>query len=52
MPTFIDGHEMVGLNAVQLKNIINNPPDKYGVTHKEILYNEKEKTSSRGRNRV
>ena len=33
---------MVGLNAIQLKNIINNPPDKHGVTHKEILYNEKE----------
>jgi len=43
MPTFIDGHEMVGLNAIQLKNIINNPADKHGVTHKEILYNEKEK---------
>ena len=42
MPTFIDGHEMVGLNALQLKNIINNPPDKHGVVHKEILYNEKE----------
>jgi signal transduction histidine kinase len=42
MPTFIDGHEMVGLDAVQLKKIINNPPDKHGVTHKEILYNEKE----------
>jgi signal transduction histidine kinase len=42
MPTFIDGHEMGGLNAVQLKNIINNPPDKHGVTHKEILFSEKE----------
>jgi len=42
MPTFIDGHEMVGLNAIQLENIINNPPDKHGVIHKEILYNEKE----------
>jgi two-component system sensor histidine kinase HydH len=42
VPTFIDGHEMVGLNAIQLKNIISSPPDKHGVTHKEILYNEKE----------
>jgi signal transduction histidine kinase len=42
MPTFIDGHDMEGLNAVQLKNIIDSPPDKHGVTHKEILYNEKE----------
>ena len=33
---------MNGLNPNQLKNIINNPPDKHGVTHKEILYNEKE----------
>ena len=42
MPTFIDGHKMGRLNATQLKNIINNPPDKHGVTHKEVLYNEKE----------
>ncbi len=42
MPTFIDGHEMAGLDAAKLKSIINNPPDNHGVTHKEILYNEKE----------
>lgn len=42
MPIFIDGHKMSGLDASKLKKIVNNPPDKHGVTHKNILYNEKE----------
>ena len=42
MPIFIDGHKMGGLDASKLKKIVNNPPDKYGVTHKDILFNEKE----------
>ena len=42
MPFFIDGHNMKGLTAEQIKKIVNNPPDKHGVTHQEILYNEKE----------
>ena len=42
MPIFIDGHKMGGLDALKLKKIVNNPPDKHGVTHKDILYNEKE----------
>jgi len=42
MPIFIDGHKMGGLDALKLKKIINNPPDKNGVTHKDILFNEKE----------
>lgn len=42
MPIFIDGHKMGKLNAAILKNIINEPSDKHGVTHKDILYNEKE----------
>jgi len=33
MPIFIDGHKMGGLDASKLKKIVNNPPDKYGVTH-------------------
>ena len=42
MPIFIDGHDMGKLDASQLKKIINNPPDKHGVMHKDILFNEKE----------
>ena len=42
MPIFIDGHEMGKLDAIKLKKIVNNPPDKHGVTHKDILFNEKE----------
>ena len=42
MPIFIDGHKMGGLDAAKLKKIVSNPPDKHGVTHKDILYNEKE----------
>ena len=42
MPIFIDGHDMGTLDAAKLKKIINKPPDKHGVTHKDILFNEKE----------
>lgn len=42
MPFFIDSHNMKGLTTEQVKKIVNNPPDKYGVTYQEILYNEKE----------
>ena len=41
MPVFIDGHKMEGLSILQLKKILNNPADNHGVTHKDILYNEK-----------
>ncbi len=42
MPIFIDGHKMGKLDTIKLKKIMNNPPDKHGVIHKDILYNEKE----------
>jgi len=42
MPVFIDGHKMGKLNVLQLKKILNNSDDKHGVTHKDILYNEKQ----------
>jgi len=42
MPVFIDGHKMGELNALQLKKILTNSADKHGVTHKDILYNEKQ----------
>ncbi len=41
MPVFIDSHKMEGLSVSQLKKILNNSADKHGVTHKDILYNEK-----------
>ncbi len=42
MPVFIDGHKMGGLSILQLKKILNNPADNHGVTHKDILYNERQ----------
>lgn len=42
MPIFIDGHKMTGINVSKLKKIMNDPSDKHGVTHKDILYNKKE----------
>ena len=42
MPIFIDGHELGEIDVSELKKIINNPPNKHGVTHKDILFNEKE----------
>lgn len=42
MPIFIDGHKIEGLTASKLKKIATNPSDKHGVTHKDILFNEKE----------
>ena len=42
MPVFIDSHKMEGLSILQLKKILNSPTDKHGVTHKDILYNEKQ----------
>ena len=42
MPVFIDSHKMAGLDVTKLKKIINSSPEKFGVTHKDILYNKKE----------
>ena len=42
MPVFIDSHKMGGLSILQLKKILNNPADNHGVTHKDILYNERQ----------
>ena len=42
MPIFIDGHKMGELDSQKLKKIVNEPVDKNGVVHKDILYNEKE----------
>lgn len=40
MPIFIDGHDVPRTKETEFKKIINNPANKYGVIHKEILYNK------------
>lgn len=42
MTKFIDTHPMGELTAEQLKKLQNAPKDKFGVTHHDILFNEKE----------
>ena len=42
MTIFIDGHGMSDSNEAKFKKIINNPANKYGITHKEILFNKNE----------
>ena len=42
MTIFIDGHGMSDSNEAKFKKIINNPANKYGVTHKDILFNKNE----------
>ncbi len=42
MPKFIDVHEMKPFTAEQLKEIQDAPPDEFGITHHDILYNEEE----------
>ena len=42
MPIFIDGHDVPGTKVAKFKKIINNPANKHGVTHKEILFNKNE----------
>jgi len=40
MPIFIDGHDVPETKELEFKKIINNPANKHGVVHKEILYNK------------
>jgi len=42
MPMFIDVHSMKPITADQLRTLQKAPPDEFGVTHHDILYNEKE----------
>lgn len=42
MPTFIDSHSSNGITHQELERLINLPPDKHGVTHKELFLNKKE----------
>lgn len=42
MPKFIDGHRLKDLTPEKLEKLANSPPDKHGITHIELFYNEKE----------
>lgn len=42
MPKFIDVHSMKPFKAQDLKKLQNAPKDEFGITHHDILYNEKE----------
>lgn len=42
MTKFLDSHQMGGFDKEALKKAQKAPPDEYGVTHHNILYNEKE----------
>lgn len=42
MTKFLDSHPMGNFNEEALKKAQKAPPDEYGVTHENILYNEKE----------
>ncbi|HEU5462469.1 MAG TPA: nickel-binding protein [Nitrososphaeraceae archaeon] len=42
MPKFLDSHHMKGVDENTLRNAQNFPKDEFGVTHENIMYNEKE----------
>jgi hypothetical protein len=42
MPIFIDTHQMKPLTAQELREAQNAPEDEFGVTHHDILFNEKD----------
>jgi Protein of unknown function (DUF4242) len=41
MPKYIDTHDMGSLTPEMLKKLQKAPKDKFGVTHHDILFNEK-----------
>ena len=42
MPKFLDSHHMKGVDENTLRNAQNSLKDEFGVTHENIMYNEKE----------
>ena len=46
IPKLIGSHAMGSLTAEYLKHLQNAPKDKFGVTHRDILYNKKEDNES------
>ena len=41
MPKFLDSHHMKGVDENTLRNAQDSPKDEFGVTHENIMYNEK-----------
>jgi len=42
MPKYLDAHRFTPFTEKQLKEAQNAPKDEFGVTHQNIIYNEKE----------
>ena len=42
MPKYNDTHEMGSIKASDLKKLQKAPADQFGITHHDILFNEKE----------
>ena len=42
MPKYMDEHQMEPFTAQQLRELQNAPPDEFGVTHHDVLFNEEE----------
>jgi hypothetical protein len=42
MPKFLDAHKMGDLDEEALKKAQQSPPDEFGITHENIMYNENE----------
>lgn len=42
MAKFLDSHPMSGFNVGALKKAQSSPADEFGVSHDNIIYNEKE----------
>jgi hypothetical protein len=42
MPKFIDTHPMTGFTPEKLRAAQKSPPDEFGVTHHDILFNQAE----------
>ena len=42
MPKYMDEHQMDPFTAQQLRELQNAPPDEFGVTHHDVLFNEEE----------
>ena len=44
MPRYLDVHPVGNLSEETLKNLQQSPKDEFGITHANIIYNEKEDT--------
>ncbi len=42
MPKFIDVHQMKPFSDEQLRKLVSEPRDEFGIVHRDILFSEKE----------